>query len=117
MKRAIAITLLLGACVAEPPISGPVTEGGTPDGPREIPTGSGQRYDCDTGATFFANNGATGARVTLDTGAQLQLPRVATIGNGVQYAAEGRVWFVEGTRAVFTERGGQVNCRRSGGGF
>ena len=111
MKRAVPLLMILAAC--DPAGAPPITN--VEDPPARIPTGSGQRYDCDTGATFFANNGATGALVTLDTGEALQLPRVGSSAGGTQYAANGVVWFVQGSRAVLTERGGQINCRVAGG--
>ncbi|UWQ20995.1 MliC family protein [Jannaschia sp. W003] len=86
-----------------------VPAAGLPD----VSEGTGVRFDCDDGSTVLADIGSGSTTVSLADGTNFRLPLVGSSAGGRQYAADGVVWFLRGDEAVFTERGGQLNCRRA----
>ena len=121
MRRAIPLALAaLALAACQPAPDNPDLDAdrfGTLEDGSDNPSvrGSGTRYDCDTGATVFAERRGATMLISLADGRNLALPRVDATGGGTRYAESGWVWFATGDRAVLTEQGGQANCRVASG--
>ena len=82
---------------------------GAASGTLATPPSGGTILVCDTGESIGVAYRDRDAMLTLADGRTLRLPRVDSP-TGTRYAADGVIWFVEGSGGILTDRGGQQQC-------